>query len=75
MSKPRMVRADDLVMVAEIAERFDVHKSTIGNWMNRYPDFPAPVAVLSAGAVYLMSEVLAWVEKSWPGRFTHGREW
>lgn len=75
MSESRMVRSDDLVGIGEIAQFLEVSRPAVSTWARRFPGFPSPVAQLSMGPVYLMSEVLEWVESRWPGRFSQGREW
>jgi predicted DNA-binding transcriptional regulator AlpA len=61
----KMINADDVVGVGEIAERFGQSKNTIGNWRSRYEDFPAPVLVLGMGMAYLWSEVRDWYASHW----------
>lgn len=62
MSPPR--DADSLVGVAEIADVFDVPRSTASMWGKRRASsgFPEPVAELRAGPVYRLGDVSAWVE-------------
>jgi len=53
-----------MVGAHEIAERLG--KSTGGSlvhdWRRRYPDFPQPVATLSAGLVWAWPDVAAWAK-------------
>ena len=52
---------DQLVGAAEIAERFGLKRaSLVHDWRNRYPEFPEPVATLSAGLVWAWPDVAAW---------------
>jgi len=65
--------AEELVGPAEVAERAGVSRSAVAQWRRRYPDFPAPVAVLGAGrqapkgmaggmAVWTWGAVHAWLD-------------
>lgn len=55
---------DELVGVAEIAERTGLTRAAISNAANRRrtSGFPKPVAELAMGPVYRWSEVKAWHE-------------
>lgn len=52
----------ELWAFAEIAEGLHVSRARAAILVNRH-DFPAPVATLSVGRIWLASEVRAWVEK------------
>ena len=57
----RKVDVGDLVGFREIADRLHVgNANTVRSWQRRYADFPAPVAKLGIGCVFLWSEVEAW---------------
>lgn len=56
-----------LAGTAEIAEHFNVRSNVVGNWIARYPDFPAPLAELARGKVYDLNEVVEWWEQRWGG--------
>lgn len=58
--RTRMVKVDDLAGTAEVAAYFGVKVSVISNWKRRYRHFPAPVAELACGAIYLLPEVVDW---------------
>lgn len=54
---------DQLVGAAEIATRLGVNKSTVvHDWRKRYPDFPEPVATLTAGLVWAWPDVEKWAK-------------
>lgn len=56
---------DQLVGTAEIAERLDVRRASLVHaWIARYPEFPQPVARLSAGLVWAWPDVEAWARKT-----------
>jgi len=52
--------ADDLVGVAEIAERLGVGTSVVHDWRRRHPAFPQPVRRLSMGLIWAWPEVRRW---------------
>jgi hypothetical protein len=54
---------DELVGAAEIAQRMGVGKSTVvHDWRRRHPEFPEPVASLTAGLVWAWPDVVAWAK-------------
>lgn len=53
----------DLVGVAEIAELLGVTRQRVHQLM-RSPDFPAPVAELSAGRIWNLDEVESWARQT-----------
>jgi predicted DNA-binding transcriptional regulator AlpA len=54
---------DQLVGAAEIAQRFGLGRaSVVHDWRHRYPEFPQPVATLSAGLVWAWPDVAAWAK-------------
>ncbi len=53
----------DLVGVAEIAELLGVTRQRV-HQLTQAPDFPAPVAELSAGRIYNRDEVEAWARRT-----------
>ena len=55
-----MVDPSDLGMVREIAQALGVSAQSVCNWVRRYDDFPAPVTILSTGALYHVPSVVAW---------------
>jgi transposase len=58
----------DLASPADIAEECGVGKSTVSNWIARYPDFPRPLATVAQGKTPLFSRkaVIAWYDqKDW----------
>lgn len=50
----------DLVGIGEIAERAGVAVNTVHAWRRRHADFPAPVARLAVGPVWLWQDVERW---------------
>src|SRR5260370_38275553 len=60
---PAMARryaADDLVGVAEIAERLDVGTSVVHDWRYQHSDFAQPVARRRMGLIWAWTAVRAW---------------
>jgi predicted DNA-binding transcriptional regulator AlpA len=57
-------RADELVGVAEIAERLGVGTSVVHDWTRRHTDFPSPVLTLRMGFVFAWPEVERWAKKT-----------
>jgi predicted DNA-binding transcriptional regulator AlpA len=56
---------DQLVGAAEIAERLGVKRATVvHDWRRRHPEFPQPVATLSAGLVWAWPDVAAWAAET-----------
>lgn len=55
--------AEDLVQMAEIAERLGMRPQRVTNWAARYEDFPAPITTLSTGRVWSWSQVKAWYDQ------------
>ncbi len=53
--------ATDLVSVAELAARAGRPINTIQSWRRRHPDFPAPVAQLAAGPVWIWPSIAEWI--------------
>ncbi len=49
-----------LVGVAEIAEMLGVSRQRVHAMMRSHEDFPSPEAELSAGRIWLRSDVVAW---------------
>ena len=51
----------ELVGTGEIATRLGLaHAESVHTWRKRYPDFPASIARLGIGYVWLWPEVEAW---------------
>lgn len=55
----------DLAAIGDLARERGISSSAATNW-RRYPDFPAPLVVLSTGPVYSRAQVRAWQETRWP---------
>jgi predicted DNA-binding transcriptional regulator AlpA len=56
---------DQLVGAAEIADRLGLGRgSVVHDWRRRHPDFPAPVATLSMGLVWVWPDVEAWARRT-----------
>jgi hypothetical protein len=60
----RRYAADELVGVAEIAERLDVGTSVVHDWRRRHTDFPEPVLRLRMGLVWAWPDVRRWAVKT-----------
>jgi len=57
------LRAGDMVGAAEIAGRPGAKRATVvHDWRRRHPDFPQPVATLSAGLVWAWPDVEKWAK-------------
>lgn len=55
---------DPLMGVTEVAEYLGLSRQRIHQLVQRDPDFPAPMARLSAGLIWLTSDIEAWVLKT-----------
>jgi hypothetical protein len=54
-------RYGELVSARDIADRYGVVIGTVRSWARRYPDFPAPVAVISGYTrVWEWGEIQKW---------------
>jgi len=53
----------DLASIRDIAKRSGYPVALVAKWTRRYPDFPAPIAELASGRVWLWSEVAIWMER------------
>lgn len=58
-----------LVAAAEIAQLLGVSRQRVQQLPNDYADFPAPVADLQVGRIWLLSAVVQWAENR--GRAVH----
>jgi hypothetical protein len=56
----RKVDPEDLVGVAEIAERLGCSVQAVHAWKRRHKDFPSPVAHLTMGLLWVWPEVRHW---------------
>jgi predicted DNA-binding transcriptional regulator AlpA len=57
----RKVDIEDLVDATEIAHRLGVKRpQVVHDWRRRHEDFPAPVAHLGNGNVWIWPEVASW---------------
>jgi hypothetical protein len=70
----RVVRAGDLVGLAEATERLGIaqeNRSTVSNWATKreITGFPLPVAVLKGTPVYFWPDIADWAGERW------GEEW
>lgn len=48
----------------EIAQRAGVRRSVVSVWRARYDDFPAPLAELAVGPVFVWAQVERWLRDS-----------
>ena len=55
--------AESLIGIFEIAEIANVSPSAVANWRKRFPGFPAPLAELKSGPVFLENQVKFWLAK------------
>lgn len=61
----RRVDIDDLVAAQQIAERLGLaYVQTVYNWIDRYPDFPAPAWTHGRIRLWLWPEVAAWARET-----------
>lgn len=61
----KRVDPNDLVGAREIADRLGVSKnSVVYDWVRRHGDFPRPIVTLSAGNIWLWTEVEAWAKRT-----------
>lgn len=60
----KVVAVEHLVGAAEIGDRLGAAPRTVHAWRQRYPDFPAPVAELSAGIVWAWPDVERWARRT-----------
>ncbi|MER7166732.1 hypothetical protein ABT336_11805 [Micromonospora sp. NPDC000207] len=69
-ASPNCWPLDDIAACGDLAAALGVRNSAINNWANRYPDFPAPLRVLSTGPVWSLQQVRAWHDgRTWhPGK-------
>jgi predicted DNA-binding transcriptional regulator AlpA len=61
----RMAGRLDLVGVAEIAMELNISRGQVSRWALR-DDFPAPVARLRMGPIWMRSDVQAWAKQRKP---------
>lgn len=54
---------DELIGLYEISQLANVGTSAVGNWRQRYLDFPAPVKQLRSGPVFEKRQILNWLRK------------
>ena len=59
----RLIDADDLVTVGEVAWRLHVNPSAVSNYLTRHTDFPKPVFVHVHTKLFLWSEVREWCRR------------
>jgi len=55
-----LVDPDDIVGVAEIAERLGVGTSVVHDWRSRHESFPAPLLRRRMGLLWHWPEVFSW---------------
>lgn len=54
----------ELVGLIEIAQRAGVRRSVVSVWRARYDDFPAPLADLAIGPVFIWEQVERWLQQT-----------
>ncbi|MCP4308024.1 MAG: hypothetical protein GY788_24760 [bacterium] len=57
------MRQLDLVGVAEVADMLGISRQRVNAIVNTRDDFPEPVAVLTAGRIWLREEVVSWAKE------------
>ena len=60
----KVVRVDDLVGPAEIAERLNVAPATVWQWHGRHVAFPDPVVRLKGSTLWLWPEIEKWARRT-----------
>lgn len=60
----RTLETEELVGISEIAERSEVSKQAVTNWVARYSDFPRPIVILASGPVFYWRDVVAWLTRT-----------
>jgi len=55
---------DDLVGVAEIAQRLGMGTSVVHDWRRRHEEFPEPVLRLRMGLVWSWKEIASWAKQT-----------
>jgi predicted DNA-binding transcriptional regulator AlpA len=63
-SMARRYHADDLVGVAEIANRLGLGTSVVHSWRRRHRDFPKPIVHLHMGLVWSWEDVEEWARST-----------
>ena len=58
----KVVRVDDLVGPAEIADRLDVQADTVWQWHGRHASFPEPVVRLKGATLWVWPDVEKWAK-------------
>jgi chromosome partitioning protein len=61
-SEKRMIDPD-LLGIQEIAALGKVSRAAVGNWRNRFGDFPKPVVQLRSGPVFRRDQITAWLKR------------
>lgn len=65
MGRGRQVNVDDLVDASTIADRLGLaHRETIGNYVKRYPDFPAPLGMWGRTRIWAWPDVEQWAQRT-----------
>lgn len=60
----RRFTADELVGVAEIAERLGVGTSVVHDWRRRHDAFPEPEVRLRMGLIWIWADVERWARST-----------
>jgi len=55
---------ENLASVGDIAAELGITRSAVGNWPNRYTNFPRPVTTIGGMAVYDRRTVIAWYART-----------
>lgn len=54
----------DLAGPSDIAYELGVNKSTVSNWLRRYPNCPKPLWRIGGRDVYSRSQIMRWLRQS-----------
>src|SRR6266566_2808136 len=57
-----MANDSELLSLSDIARLAGVGRTVVGNWRDRYEDFPKPAAKPTAGPVFRREEVAVWLQ-------------
>lgn len=64
----RALLTRDIAGIAELAKHLGTSPGTVRSWRERHADFPAPIAELACGPIWLLVDVLRWRDQRQPGR-------
>lgn len=59
-----MSASENYLGLSEVAELLGSSRQTVGNWRQRRPDFPKPLAELKSGPIWNRAEIVAWAKEN-----------